>query len=206
MTINPVSIKKDTTADIVEPISLAEAKAHLRIDQTHDDAYITALISMVRESVEISTRRTLVQGFTNYTAGYDRYPLHHSKLRIPLPPTIEILSLGFYDVENNSNTVFTGGTLPSEAIAEIEGSGSAFLAMEANHGYESLSRERIAPVLVTFKAGYQDVSIPAALKQAMYLLLSHYYDTREMVAFNRNPVSIPRSVEFLINQYKIRLT
>ena len=78
--------------------------------------------------------------------------------------------------------------------------------MEANHGYESLSRERLAPVLVTFKAGYQDVSIPAALKQAMYLLLSHYYDTREMVAFNRNPVSIPRSVEFLINQYKIRLT
>lgn len=43
-----------------EPITLAEAKSHLRVDFTDDDALITALISAARQHAEMVTQRQLV--------------------------------------------------------------------------------------------------------------------------------------------------
>ena len=43
-----------------EPLALADAKAHCRVDHTDDDALITALIVAAREQAEHETGRALV--------------------------------------------------------------------------------------------------------------------------------------------------
>ena len=43
----------------VEPLTLAEAKAHLRLDTDADDAYVSALITAARERIELFLRLAL---------------------------------------------------------------------------------------------------------------------------------------------------
>lgn len=53
-----------TTPATVEPVTLAEAKAHLRLIHTDDDAMVSGLISAAREAVELRT------GLALAAAGY----------------------------------------------------------------------------------------------------------------------------------------
>lgn len=50
----------------VEPLTLAEAKLHLRVDIPDDDALISALITSVRQYAETITRRAFIQQTWSY--------------------------------------------------------------------------------------------------------------------------------------------
>ncbi|HND40602.1 MAG TPA: head-tail connector protein, partial [Accumulibacter sp.] len=51
---------RQTVAPASEPISLSEAKAHLRVDISDDDALITALITAARQFAETECTRALI--------------------------------------------------------------------------------------------------------------------------------------------------
>lgn len=199
MIIEPYSIKR-TTDTSTEPITLSEAKAHLRVDTSDDDSYITNLIKVARQSAEISLRRSL--GVSQvYQASYKTYPTVQRKLRVPNPPFISATSLKYFDLNNNEITVAS-----DKLVIDDTGDSNAFVAIKSSVIFQDISFEKMAPVILTYTAGYTDVAdIPQPIIQGMYLLLSHYYDTREPVAFGGNPVAVPRSVDFLFNQYKVRL-
>ena len=115
----------------------------MRVNHSDDDSYITDLITVARQSAEISTRRVLGDEAT-IVASYDCFPLYQKSYRIPNPP------------------------------------------------------------IISFKAGYTSAIIPKPLKQAILLLISHYYDIREPILTTGTIQKVPRSVDFIFNQYKIR--
>ena len=45
-------LRYDAANAVTEPITLAQAKAHLRVEDTNDDTYITTLISVARSACE----------------------------------------------------------------------------------------------------------------------------------------------------------
>lgn len=192
--IYPYSIKR-TTDSSSEPITLAEAKEHLRVDHSTDDTYIQTLIKVARQSVEISTGRSLASGQT-YVAGYQFFPYMYDRLVIPRPPFSTVSSVKYHDAEDTEQTLSA-----SSYVVDSSGSGCALLSMTDNFDYPTLTKNREARVLVTFTAGDTP---PEPLYQAMLLLITHYYDTREPVAYNANPMKVPRSVDFLCRQYKVR--
>src|SRR4051812_10578846 len=55
----PLSLQK-TVEPATEPLTLTEAKLHLRVDATDDDSLITSLITVAREMVETATNRQIV--------------------------------------------------------------------------------------------------------------------------------------------------
>lgn len=54
--------------------------------------------------------------------------------------------------------------------------------------------------VITYKSGYE--KIPKPIEQAIYLLVSHFYENRETVVVGTSVVKIPFSVESLLYPYK----
>src|SRR5580765_8015305 len=59
-------------APAAEPLTLSEVKAHLRIDTTDEDAYLTTLITVARMRCEGATRRALITQTWDWVI--DRWP------------------------------------------------------------------------------------------------------------------------------------
>jgi uncharacterized phiE125 gp8 family phage protein len=75
------------TGPAVEPVTLSEAKAHLRVDTADDDTYITGLVRAAREWVEEYLDRTLVN--TQWVMRFDKFPPDGTHdIELPRPPIV----------------------------------------------------------------------------------------------------------------------
>ena len=72
---------KTLTPPAVEPVSLAEAKSHARIDTDTDDAYVSSLITAAREWCEAYCDETYLH--TQYRMSLDSFP---TEIELPRPP------------------------------------------------------------------------------------------------------------------------
>ena len=72
---------KTITPPTVEPVTLAEAKAHCRVDTSTDDAYLSSLITAAREWCEAYCDETFVH--TQYRMTLDSFP---REIELPRPP------------------------------------------------------------------------------------------------------------------------
>ena len=91
---------KVTTSPVVEPISLVEAKLHLRVDHSNDDVLIGSIITAAREWAEHYEGRCYV--LQTITAKLDKFA---DKIKLPYPPLISVSSIQYVDVEGVTQTV-----------------------------------------------------------------------------------------------------
>ena len=84
-----------------EPISLAEAKRHLRIDNTDDDDYITSLIEVARRAAEDRMERTLIT--TTWKLTLDEFP---DAIILPMP-RIQAISSVIYNNRSNQQVALS---------------------------------------------------------------------------------------------------
>jgi uncharacterized phiE125 gp8 family phage protein len=86
-------------AAAVEPVSVADLRAYLRFESDDDgaeDALLQALITAVRASLEIETRRILVPG--RYRIALSAWP-PDGQVPLPLSPLVALLRAGFAEAE-----------------------------------------------------------------------------------------------------------
>lgn len=177
------------TEPVLEPITLAEAKAHLRhtldASDTTDDALIERLIAWARSEVERETRRSLLSQKWRLTL--EEWPATRGWFEIPRPPFVAITAFTYYDADGVVQTlassvyqVDSNCTLPRVALAP-------------GQSWPSLQSGRLAPIVVEYTAGWTNAaSVPAALRQAALVLLAHGYENREAVTMV--PGAIPTQV------------
>ena len=187
-----------TTEPTSEPVTLDEAKAHLRVvDFTDDDSYITGLISTARRAIEDATGRTLLDTtFTQSARNWCRY-----------------ISL----CRGNAHTISSIVYDPEGGGAEVEVSGAFFSLRPFGDGLsqvvffddftepELIDRPLIDRIRIQFVAGYgaTAATVPGPLKQAVLYLVQHFYDNRSPVGINVNLNKMPFTVEALCSPYKI---
>lgn len=180
-----------TTPPTVEPVTLAEAKAHLRVDSEADDAYILGLIATAREWVESYLDRTLIH--TQWTMRMEDFPGDDEGIDLPRPPmatadanTAVIVSYTLSDgstatLDSNAYRVFRNST-PGE-VHPIYGG-----------GWPSDRRSDEDAVAVTWWAGYGagPADVPASIRHSMLMLIGHWYEMRSSVLTG----TISKEIEF----------
>lgn len=88
------------TTTPTEPVTLAEAKLHLRVDGTDEDALITAMIAAARETCEDRIEGTIPT--TGWKLTLDAFP---AVIKVPRGPLVSVQSVKYLDTTGVQQTL-----------------------------------------------------------------------------------------------------
>ena len=170
----------------VEPVTIDEAKAHLRLDSNADDAYVEALITAARDRVEIFLRRALITQTFEFTL--DGFPVSPSLIfttsviDLPRPPLQSIESIKYLDTAGSEQT------LPPESYVIDSSSDEIGRIALAWTQYWPITRCSINSVVIRFVAGYGDApdDVPQVIRQGILIEISNLYENREDIVVGQN--------------------
>lgn len=183
-----------TAAPEAEPISLAEAKAHLRIDGSDEDALLTSLIVAARMLVERTLGLALItQGWLLYLDGAPRSAF----IALPIAPVQAVTAVRVYGPDDTP-TELDEGTYSVDVLSE-----PARLMLSASAGQLAPLR-RLNGFEVAFTAGYGDAAadVPEPMRHALKLLVAHWFEHREPVVLGQLAEEVPATVAGLLLPYR----
>jgi uncharacterized phiE125 gp8 family phage protein len=183
-----------TTAPAVEPVGLAEAKAHLRVDGSDEDTLIASLVITSRLHVEAATDLALVTQAWSWL--FDAWP-HGRTVRLPLRPVQSIAAVRVYDASGTATTLD-----PAAYLLDGTGTPPRLVRQDAAPWP---SPGRIANgIEVAFTAGFGPAAadVPGPIRQAILQLVAHWYEHRGPVEAGAHPVPLPAMVSDLLGPYR----
>lgn len=179
------------TAPSVEPVSLDEAKAFLRVEHGDDDETIAALIAGSRIHVEAMTRRAMISQDWRIVA--DSWP-QNGRLPVVPAPLKALNAVRVFDVSGNAHEV--------DGQAFVLDKAASVLAF-APWALPQPSRPA-AGIEIDVTLGYGDAAtdVPEPLRQAIRLLVAHWYENRGLATIGSVTV-LPSTVAALIAPYRM---
>jgi len=183
---------KQITAAAGEPLTLAEAKQHLRVTQSDQDLVIERLIKAARKHCEKITNHTFMRETWEKTL--DAFPA--GAIELPKPPLYIVSSIRFLDVNNELQTLD-----PTHYLADVE-SYPGWVLPRYGYTWPSTYPE-INAVRIRFQCGYADAdTVPEDIKTAILLLIGHWYENREATSDKPNN-GIDFAVNALLSPYRL---
>lgn len=180
-----------TAAPATEPVTLAEAKAHLRVDGEADDAYIASLIVTSRLQIEAALGLALVT--QSWRLHLDEWPSDRP-IELPMRPLAAIDAISV--AVDNSSTVTLS---PSTYIVDGKASPPriVFTSLPPEPGWIARG------IAIDFTAGFGTApSVPHDIRHALLLLVAHWYEHREPATRGGTP-AIPDAVSALLAPYRV---
>lgn len=189
------------TPPALEPVTLAEAKAHLRVDTDADDVYVSHLISAAREWVEQYLDRTLVH--TQWVMRFDKFPDSGIEpVELPRPPmvasgTATAVTVTFTQEQGSTSTYST-----AEYRVDRHATPGTILPIYGSTW--TPHRQDDNAISVTWWAGYgaSGSSVPAAIRHAMLMLIGFWYENRSSVLVGSISKQLEFAVESLLSSQK----
>lgn len=158
------------TPPAAEPVSLADAKAHLRVDTDNEDALIARLIVAAREAAERATGRAFVA--QTWRLWLDMWPGDWA-IEIPRPPLIGVNSVTTYDASGNATVVDAESYLVD--VVSLPGR-----IVFKNTVLPPVSLREANAIAVEFEAGYgaDADDVPAGICAGTLAWIAHLYESR----------------------------
>lgn len=217
------------TPPVIEPVSLALAKQHLRAWSTVDDTYIPILITTAREWCESYMHRHIFNQTWQRTLDY--FPIwvggttvspnnredwmffsdYWSKVMIQLPGEIQAINSITYQQPTWSGNppVFSSTTVTLPSSDYVEDLTSIPARIVPQQGMTWPVQELYVPGSVTINYtagswgdGVEVNTCPQSVVNAMLLLIHHWYFNRSATA-ETNLTTAPLAVYSLLDKYKL---
>lgn len=180
----------------VEPVSLSEAKAWLKVDNTADDDLISSLIVAARMAVEDYTNLKLIEQTIEET--YDCFPAanmynEYGALRLTHGPVVSVTSIG-YQLVAGTYTALNSYDYKAHTYQR-----PAIITPAYNGLWPTVIKFPEA-VKVTYVAGVaaNAAAVPDLFKNAIKKMLLQWYEKR-----GENMRKIPTDVEFMLNVNRV---
>lgn len=179
-----------TSGPTIEPVTLAEAKAHLRVDSAAEDTLITALITTSRLQIEAALSIALLSQTWSYFI--DRLP-RDGVIALPLRPVRSLDAVrrhqddGGFAVLPPSGFTLDGLSMPPRIVAR-ETTAFATAPRLAN-AYE---------FSVTVGFGATAADVPAPIREAVLQLTAHWFEHRDPSEIGTEAARIPAAVSQLL--------
>lgn len=182
-----------TVDPAAEPVTLAEAKANLRLDHDDDDTLIAGLIRAARDEVEKTAGLALVT--QSWRLALDAWPREGCAL-LARHPVRQVLSVTAFGPDGEASLVDTG-TYQLDALSR-----PARLHFEA----QAAPLRAMNGIEIDFEAGFGPAGpdVPDLLKRAVLALVAHWYEFRATFGPDDQPVSFPLGYERMLSGYRTR--
>lgn len=174
-----------------EPLSLAEEKAFLRVAHADDDAVIASLIGAARHHVEALTRCVLLT--QSWRLVLDAWP-RDGRLAPRIGPLRALAAARVFDGGGHADDIDVESFVVDGAAGVIAAPGWALPA----------PGRRVAGIELDVICGFgaDAADVPEDLRQALRLLVAHWYDNRGMAAIGGSVAMLPAGVGALTAPYR----
>lgn len=206
------------TAPATEPVTLTEAKAHMRVTTSSDDDYITDLITTARLHAENLTKRAFINQtwqlyLDSFPNGFDeeffegyressRISLRMIKqgfVTIPRAPLVSISSIKYYDSADSSTTLSSSVYQVAAYAGDTPPCGR--VALKSGQSWPGVELRSMDGVEITFVAGYgaNASDVPLQIRQAILEIVTQIYENRGDCV-----EQMPKAALAHLEQYRIK--
>jgi len=182
-----------TSGPAVEPVSLSDAKAHLRVDMADEDTLISSLIAAARIHVEAYIHRVFIT--QTWSIYLDKWA-QGRPLCLPISPVQSVTAINIYDEDNSFvvadplNYVVDAASFPPRIL--WRGAGSVPRPGRELNGVE---------IVVTAGYGNDGAQVPQPIRQAILMLIAQWFEHREPPTLNSPDEAMPPAVAALLHSY-----
>ena len=180
------------TPPAAEPLTLAEAKLWLRLDTPDEDDAVNRLIAAARLTVEAESGLKLID--QAWRLVMDQQPADNC-IRVPLKPFKAVTAARDFALDNTQSVVSSAAyavdaqSLPGRIIlnAAFPAPGRAYAGIEFD---------------LSIGDGAAAANVPAPLRQAMLLLIAHWFENRGDSGAGAETRGVPPEIALLLSNYR----
>ncbi len=183
------------TGPTKEPLSIEDAKEHLRIDQHDEDVWLLDAIKATRQRAEGMLGRALVtQTLEVALSGWPGGRV----IELPRPPLVSVTSVKYFDVNDVEATLAASNYYVDTRTTPGR------LVLKSTSSWPGTALREVNGVIIRYVAGYGDAAedVPAEIRAALKLWLGEMYEVRENSAAG-GLVTVPAAGEKLLLKYRV---